>query len=45
MEDLALARTDALVPEFAVKDLPVGRTLMISYTLYMDYSTCTLSLY
>ena len=29
MEDLPLARIAALVPEFAVKDLPLGRTLMI----------------
>ena len=26
-EDLSLGRTAALVPEFAVKDLPLGRTL------------------
>ena len=29
MEDLPLDRIGALVPEFAVKDLPLGRTLMI----------------
>ena len=29
MEDLPLGRIAALVPEFAVKDLPLGRTLMI----------------
>ena len=28
MEDLPLGRTAALVPEFAVKDLPLDRTLM-----------------
>ena len=28
MEDLPLGRIAALVPEFAVKDLPLGRTLM-----------------
>ena len=26
MEDLLLGRIEALVPEFAVKDLPLGRT-------------------
>ena len=34
MEDLPLGRIAALVPEFAVKDLPLGRTIimmMISY--------------
>ena len=29
MEDLALGRIAVLVPEFAVKDLPLGRTLMM----------------
>ena len=29
MEDLLLGRISALVPEFAVKDLPLGRTLMM----------------
>ena len=29
MEDMALGRIAALVPEFAVKDLPLGRTLMM----------------
>ena len=29
MEDLPLGRIAALVPKFAVKDLPLGRTLMI----------------
>ena len=29
MEDLPLGRISALVPEFAVKDLPLGRTLMM----------------
>ena len=29
MEDLRLGRIAALVPEFAVKDLPLGRTLMM----------------
>ena len=37
MEDLPLGRIAALVPEFAAKDLPLGRTLMmimnIIYTL------------
>ena len=29
MEDLPLGRIAALVPEFAVKDMPLGRTLMM----------------
>ena len=29
MEDLSLGRIAALVLEFAVKDLPLGRTLMM----------------
>ena len=29
MEDLSLGRIAALVPEFSVKDLPLGRTLMV----------------
>ena len=29
MEDLPLGRIAALVPEFAVKDLPLGRILMV----------------
>ena len=29
MEDLPLGRIAALVPEFAVKELPLGRTLMM----------------
>ena len=29
MEDLPLGRIAALVPEFVVKDLPLGRTLMM----------------
>ena len=29
MEDLPLGRIAAMVPEFAVKDLPLGRTLMM----------------
>ena len=31
MEDLPLGRIATLVPEFAVKDLPLGRTLMMIY--------------
>ena len=38
MEDLPLGRIAALVPEFAVKELPLGRTLMISLTL-CSYNT------
>ena len=33
MEDLLLGRIAALVPEFAVNDLPLGRTLMMMMTL------------
>ena len=33
MEDLALGRIATLVPEFAVKDLPLGRTLMMMFLL------------
>ena len=29
MEDLPFGRIAAMVPEFAVKDLPLGRTLMM----------------
>ena len=29
MEDLSVGRIAALVPEFVVKDLPLGRTLML----------------
>ena len=29
MEDLSLGRIVALVPEFAVKGLPLGRTMMM----------------
>ena len=35
MEDLPLVRIAALVPEFAVKDLPVGRTLMMMMMMMM----------
>ena len=40
MEDLPLGRIAALVPEFAVKDLPIGRTLMtilVKEELYYHY--------
>ena len=36
MEDLPLGKTAALVPEFALKDLPLGRTLMMTYTIGMQ---------
>ena len=36
MEDLPLGRIAALVPEFAVKDLPLGRTLMMTMGLFND---------
>ena len=29
MEDLSLGRIAALVPKFTVKDLPLGRTLLL----------------
>ena len=32
MEDRPLGRIAALVPEFAVKDLPLGRTLLMMMT-------------
>ena len=34
MEDLPMGRIAALVPEFAVKDLPLGRTLMMVMMMY-----------
>ena len=37
MEDLPLGRIDALVSEFAVKDPPLGRTLII-YIVFSDKS-------
>ena len=39
MEDLVLGRIAALVPEFAVKDLPLGRTLM-NYMLHFVVRHC-----
>ena len=42
MEDLPLGRIAALVPEFAVKDLPLGSThddmelLLITFILYLQ---------
>ena len=45
MEDLPLGRIAALVPEFAVKDLPLGRThdddilkLNFYYVITQDYN-------
>ena len=35
MEDLPLGIIAALVPEFAVKDLPLGRTLMMMMVMMM----------
>ena len=35
MEDLPLGRIAALVSEFAVKDLPLGRTMMMMMILYI----------
>ena len=34
MEDLSLGRIAALMPEFAVKDLPLGKTLMMMMMIY-----------
>ena len=34
MEDLPLGRIEALVPEFAVKDLLLGRTLMMIVCIF-----------
>ena len=41
MEDLPLGRIAALVPEFAVKVLPLGRTLMMMMMMIyvIKYST------
>ena len=39
MEDLPLGRTAALVPELAVKDLPLGKTLMAMMMMMMIHST------
>ena len=36
MEDLPFGRIAALVPEFAVKDLPLGRTVMMMIFLSRD---------
>ena len=43
MEGLPLDRIAALVPEFAVKDLPLGRTLMMMmlYKL-LEIKYCTI---
>ena len=38
MEDLPLGRIAALVPEFAVKDMPLGRTLMMMMMMIMIYA-------
>ena len=35
MEDLPLGRIAALVPKFAVKDLPLDRTLMMLVVMMM----------
>ena len=39
MEDLPLGRIAALVPEFAVKDLPLGRTLMMMMMMMITQSS------
>ena len=38
MEDLPLDRIAALVPEFALKDQPLGRTLMMIYVYIYVYT-------
>ena len=35
MEDLSLGRIAALVPEFAVKDLPFGRTPIMMMMMFL----------
>ena len=40
MEDLLLGRIAALVPKFAVKDLPLGRTLMMIILVYLGVDLC-----
>ena len=42
MEDLHLGRIAALVLEFAVKDLPLGRTLMMMMMMCMNFTFLTL---
>ena len=37
MEDLPLGRIAALVPEFAVKDLPLGRTMMMMMAINLEF--------
>ena len=36
MEDLPLDRIAALVPEFEVRDLPLGRTMMMMMMMMMN---------
>ena len=43
MEDLPLGRIAALVPAFAVKDLPLGRTLMMMM-MYIQYKVLKIKL-
>ena len=38
MEDLSLGRIAALVPAFPVKDLPLGRTMMIMIVITIQIS-------
>ena len=40
-----LGRIAALVPEFAVKDLPLGRTLMRIYCIYLYVYVCVCYIY
>ena len=41
MEDLPFGRIAALVPEFALKELPLGRTLMMMMHLQLRSETVT----
>ena len=42
MEDLPFGRIAALVPEFAVKDLPLRRTLILMMMIVTDDYLCYL---
>ena len=45
MEDLPLGRIAALVPEFALKDLPLGITLMMMISVGVAYQPKVILLY
>ena len=44
MEDLPLGRIAALVPEFAVKDLHLGRTLMMMMMIYINFESIRIAI-